>query len=1071
MDVARTQQPRLPVGPTKRGLKQIRLGLLVNAIRWRAGSSAVFFLVALLAVAAAAAGPVYLPAADQSVLEHVVLANPPESTGMVVDEQPGQSLSQATFRKDLSALPRSPSGRPFFESPIYIAIAAAQVLLQPQQETHGGEHKPKPGAQAPAGPLAVVDVVSRSGACANLVFTEGRCPGDRTDLAISTRSAAYLHLRLGSPMLLSMGRSTYRCTVSGLFNAGSGTAPYWWGSNYMQFGTKLSPPPRMDDIFVDPSLLSGLPAHFVGLSADVPVNTTGLVSTEITAFRRALSGEELGLGKAGLIAGSGIGTYLDNVSSQQQAMTTIIAVVDLQLLLLVLMVLFGIAGRMAAERRQDLALANLRGLSPRSMWGVALREPFVLMIAATPLGAALGWLIGLATARAELLAGVPVGFDSLAVGAAVAAMLAALVATAAGSRRLLARAVRATPVRSSRVGAALALAGEAFVIALALAAVVQVSAAGIGNRAKSQPLAAFAPGLIALAAGVIAARIVPLGCRALAAATQYSPRVGLSLGLQRVARQSGVIRQAVIVAIAVSLACFATAGFFIDKTNRSDQAAFLVGANRVLTVSVPPTVNFEKAVRQADPSGKAMAVQVLSNPQGTLLAVDATRFAQTAAWLQQPGARTSRAVARFLSPPVAPDVVVQGSDVDITADLRATVTPAPSLVLGLFNEQYGSSVSVTVGPLSSGRHRYVTSLQGYCTSACRLQSITASWAGPQSSGNSATQMTIPVEIEAISQRSGAGASFVPVATGLAHKGWWRVTQSAPDAASSLTASSSGLAVRFAYVLGEAPPSVAPADVPASLPAVVTNIVASVQQSGPTGSTQYSVIDFGGSPLAINGAIQVAAIPSVGTNAVMVDLAGALRNESLPDDTSTKQVWLSAGAGSTSALVVRLRRDGIKVTSVETSASMELAFQKDGPTLAFGLFLLVGAFSSLLATGSMLFAIAAATRQRAIEAVVLRSVGVPRRTLAGAMAAELGIVCATGLVAGTLAGVVAARFSLPSVPEFTGLASGPTLLFNLPIGWLALVVATTAVLLSLASAISIALVAAASTPDKLRISQQ
>jgi predicted lysophospholipase L1 biosynthesis ABC-type transport system permease subunit len=218
-------------------------------------------------------------------------------------------------------------------------------------------------------------------------------------------------------------------------------------------------------------------------------------------------------------------------------------------------------------------------------------------------------------------------------------------------------------------------------------------------------------------------------------------------------------------------------------------------------------------------------------------------------------------------------------------------------------------------------------------------------------------------------------------------------------------------------------------------------------------------------------MQVAAIPSVGTNAVMVDLDDALRDETLPDDYSAKQVWLSAAAGSGTGIVRRLRAERIDVLSVRTAHSMELQFEEDGPTLAFELFLVVGLASALLATGSLLFAVAVVTRQRAVEAVALRSVGVPRRTLVRAMAGELAIVVATGLVAGTIAGIGAARFSLPSVPEFTGLQPGPSLLFGLPTGALVAVVGAAAALLSIAAAVSIAVVSAASTPDKLRISQR
>ncbi len=1001
----------------------------------------------MAAVAAATAGPVYLSAADQSVLAHVIVPLGPESTGLVANELPGHPVSEATFVRAFTQLAHSSSGR-YFERPIYTAIASANLL-------------------APSGTVvAVADVVSRSEDCAKLVFVAGQCPSKPGTVAISRRSAAFLHVKLGTVLVASLANSTRHLKVSGLYAAQSASSSYWWGQDYFEFGTSQTQPPRLDALFASPRMLDALPAQQVALSADVAVATKSLKSAELPAFRHALSSEELRLGRLDLLASSGIGSYLDNVATQQQAMTTTIAVIDLQLLLLVLMVLFGIAGRIVAEREQDLALANLRGLSPRSLWAVALREPVVLVIAAAPLGAVLGWTVALLTARTELLANTPVPFDSLALAAAVVAALAALVATAAGSRRTLARSTRTAPAGRSRIGTALTLAGEAFVIALALAAVVQVSASGVGSTARSQPLAALAPGLVALAAGVIAARAVPFACRLMATLMRFSPRVGLCLALQRVARQRGVIRQAVVVAIAVSLACFAVAGFSVDRSNRAEQAAFLVGANRVLTVSVPDTVDFVQAVRRADPSRtKAMAVEVESSSQGTLLAIDASRFAAVAAWAGQRGAARPAAVARYLAPSVAPEITVEGASLAMTVDLRAPISPRPSLVVGVFNEQYGATGSVTIGPLETGKHSYATSLEGYCVSVCRLQSITASWSGPPA-GDATGAVVIPVTIEQIRD---AGSSLVQA--GLSHPGSWRVTQDPPGVASSLSYSGLGMVASFRYVAGQAPPVIAPADVPPLLPAVVTNVVAGVQASGPTGSTDYSVLNLDGSPLSVDGAMQVAAIPSVGNNAVMVDLTDALRDESLPDIYSTKQVWLSAAAGSGAAIIARLGRYGIRVLKVSSARSVELGFQQDGPTLAFELFLVVGAESALLATGSMLFAIAADTRKRAVEAVALAAVGLPRRSLVAAMAGELGIVCATGLIAGAAAGIAAAHFSLPSVPEFTGLAQGPALVFDLPVVWLAEVLGGAAVLMALVVAVSISVVRAASTPDKLRISQR
>jgi hypothetical protein len=878
---------------------------------------------------------------------------------------------------------------------------------------------------------------------------------------MSTRSATYLHVGLGTSVTLSIGGSKRTYRVNGLYAAGSASASYWWGTDLFNFGTSLTPPPRLDAIFVNPSAFSALAPNQMAVSADVPINTAGLLSSQLPSFRHALSAEELRLGRFTLLAGSGIGGYLAEVANQQQAMTTTIAVIDLQLLLLVLMVLFGIAGRLASGRDQDLALANLRGLSPRAMWAIALREPLVLMIVAAPLGAVLGWLIAFATARAELIAGVPVPFDSLALAAGITTSAAAIIATAVGSRRALTQSTERTTIGRSRLGTAFALGADAFVVALALAAVVQLSASGVGSTASAQPLAALAPGLIALAAGVIASRAVPFACRLLAAAVRFSPKVGLFIGLQRVARQSGIIRQSVIIAIAMSLACFSVAGLRIDRSNRAMEAAFLVGSNRVLTVSAPATVDFVQAVRRADPTGReAMAVQVEANSQGTLIAVDASRFASVVAWPTQPGGGSADAVGRYLDPLVAPDVTVAGATLEMSVDLRVPVYPKPSLTVEVYNEQYGASESVTVGPLDIGNHDYVTSLEDDCVSVCRLKSITAS---------AAQSTTIPVAIERMAVSNGEG--FVPIAAGLSRRGAWRVTQDPPGASSTVEAARRGLLVSFKYVDGQAPPAIAPADVPDPFPAVVTNVVASLSASGPTGSTLYSVMGLDGSPLTVNGGVRVAAIPAAGTNATMIDLTDALRAESVADYYSVKQVWLSPGAGSGAAIIRHLRQQDVRVTSVRTASEMDVAFAQDGPTLAFELFVVVGVVSALLATGSMLFAIAAATRRRAIEAVALRSVGLPRRTLVGAMAGELGIVCGTGFIAGAVAGIAAARFSLPSVPEFTGLTRGAPPSFGLPVGWVLLTLAGAVVLLTAAVAVSLGVVAAASTPDKLRISQQ
>ena len=80
---------------------------------------------------------------------------------------------------------------------------------------------------------------------------------------------------------------------------------------------------------------------------------------------------------------------------------------------------------------------------------------------------------------------------------------------------------------------------------------------------------------------------------------------------------------------------------------------------------------------------------------------------------------------------MSPAVTVRGASLRLRIDLLENVTPRPTLVVKVFNEQYGALGSINVGPLDSGTHQYTASLQGDCTSACRLLSIGASWPGPE----------------------------------------------------------------------------------------------------------------------------------------------------------------------------------------------------------------------------------------------------------------------------------------------------------------------------------------------------
>src|ERR1700735_1563876 len=62
------------------------LSLLGRGIRWRLGTSAAFFVVALIAIGAAAAGPVYLLASSDAMLHQVLRAAPVQDSGVALGQ-------------------------------------------------------------------------------------------------------------------------------------------------------------------------------------------------------------------------------------------------------------------------------------------------------------------------------------------------------------------------------------------------------------------------------------------------------------------------------------------------------------------------------------------------------------------------------------------------------------------------------------------------------------------------------------------------------------------------------------------------------------------------------------------------------------------------------------------------------------------------------------------------------------------------------------------------------------------------------------------------------------------------
>ena len=95
-----------------------------------------------------------------------------------------------------------------------------------------------------------------------------------------------------------------------------------------------------------------------------------------------------------------------------------------------------------------------------------------------------------------------------------------------------------------------------------------------------------------MAAGIVAARLLPVLLRTADRTTSYPRSVAWVLATRRVTRRPEFASQILLVTLCSGLAVFGICGWAINARNHAVQDAFAVGATKVLKVSVHPGVNF-----------------------------------------------------------------------------------------------------------------------------------------------------------------------------------------------------------------------------------------------------------------------------------------------------------------------------------------------------------------------------------------------------------------------------------------------------------------------------------------------
>ncbi|MFB6394504.1 FtsX-like permease family protein [Polymorphospora lycopeni] len=973
------------------------LSVTLRGIRHRRGRSLIVVLLAAIATAAAVVIPAYTRAAQQSVLTDTVTATRPATVGVTVSGRTGAAAPDlAAVQASTDAALPGTTVAGFLDPPI------GTLWWQ----TRDGAAK---SSVTPSHSPTAADVIYRTGVCDHLVLTVGGCPRQRGEAVVSARSAAETGWQVGQrieimPPGLATGLPAIPFTVTGLYVPADEQASYWGNTTYLN-GNRYTD----DDAYIADTIFVGAESDLLGADTfpeprfSVEYHLRGIAGLrldQVPVIRADL--DKLNREVTAGAALSGLPASLDVAAEHQAVLARSVPLIAVPLVLLCWFVLFLVVAALTEERGPEIALGKLRGLRLSQVGFFAVAEPMLLIALATPLGVALGLGLTEAGARAFLADGGHVELRAPVLLAAVAAFAGAGVAAALATRRTVRASVLSLLRRIPSRAPWRAVVVESAVGALALVGLFQVLAAGD----RTSPLAYLAPPLLAVVAGLVAARLLTAWARLRGRTAAQRGDVSLLLATAQLARRPATARVVVLMTVAVALLTFAVTIWDVASINRMIAARAEVGAPAVHTVTATDPAALLAAVRAADPDGRrAMAVawssQRYADENLRIATVDAPRLGAVAGWPGRDAAQTA-ALGELLAPPwtdgPAP-IPVRGPAIEADVDVGQLVQTEPMRLVLLVARGTEPQV-VNLGPLRPGRHTYQGQLDG-CADGCRLLGLSV-----RRFPTDSTESTVDLTVAAL--REGGR----PLDAGLTDDRAWRAPAELPTGL-RLTVRPEAGGLRLTGTSSSADLVAEYADGPPAAPVVVAGSPLSADGA----PQEFGFQTFGDEITRMRVVDRSLALPDFGRPALMLDLSTVLRQaerDGLGDTRGWEyQVWTTADAGPD--LVAALADAGVEVTGTRFVEQRHEELGRLAPALALRLYLLAGVVAALLGIGVLLLNIRVGARARLRDMAALRLVGVSRPALRRALRREYGVVVAVPLVIGLVAGLGGAALLLPAIP--------------------------------------------------------
>jgi hypothetical protein len=968
-------------------------------------------------------GPLLVRAVHQSTLTDALDAGGPGGTSISVSGE--APADDPWFQVKELALGAVAAGQE----------AAPQHWTDPQVLTSSTAltfFRAEPGATPTAAMISALD-----SDCGAYRLVSGQCPTKTGQAMVSAVDANRQKITVGEKISFSLPRAPRTTvTVVGLYDAEASTT-----AGLTRPGTTagVSAGVEADPVVLTARQAEELPLP-VSISArmtlrpDLAVGDVPVVQSSIDRLKTATNAQD-----RLLAVRSQLPDVLDRVETQASAAQVLILVTDVQAVFLALFALAIVLQRIARARAGEWSVGRLRGV-PRGRWLRSIfTEPFLAIIIGLPLGFAAGALVGQLGAQLALREGTQVEpWRWPVIAAALATIVIAVAALVAVSlpsiRRPLAELVQQeSEARQLTTAGAVMQAG---VFLLAAATIYQLVTGGRLSSTGPQ-LGLLAPGLFALAVALAAVRLAVVVVRRV---TTRPPRGLAALVVGRhAARTPSSLNPAMVIAVGVALAVFASQVLAFSQRNQGLRADAVTGASSVLGVSVAPDVDLLAAVRGVDPDGRqAMAVQqsavVASNGVARIVAVDSSRLAAVSSWSTEWSGVADLAPA--LQGSRRAPILLRGERVEIdlaqleVVPLRLPDTapadapdPPPPPDLALTVEAEGRWRTINLGPLQRSARRQQLTAALPCQASCRLVSL-----GLAAGANAPYRATFTVtSVATDTQPAADSAGWLQLEQGW-HAQTANDTQPEPTAMATPAPSTSGLALVVFDFKGGSVTAVSPGDTVDPLPAVVGPTTSVTPVPGRVGSINGLGLDGQDQRLTVVG--NAAVLPRLLDDGVLVDLGNA-RNLSDPSESQmVSQVWLAPGA--TPEIEQRLAAEGVRVQSRELLSSTRSALEQQATTRGAAVAVIISAAALLLSLLALVAARWADAGRRGADWRALREGGVSPRRLRRLVRIEIAVPAALGVLVGLLSGAIAARIAGPRLPLVDADAPGPPL--DLQLAW-------------------------------------